>query len=146
MINRDLIAVTLLLMMLLFASGCGNTQRTVILGNGFTPTPSSEADSSSDGSCEEEAATCVAKISSGKTTDEMIEFGNVEEGEKFEISTELEERADESCQAGLNAIMYTRVSGGECVYPTCPCYVCVKCPDGECGKGENECNCPQDCK
>ncbi len=34
---------------------------------------------------------------------------------------------------------------GGCSTPKCPCYVCTQCGDGLCGKGENGCNCPQDC-
>lgn len=32
-----------------------------------------------------------------------------------------------------------------CVTPTCPCYVCIDCGNGVCGKEENWCNCPKDC-
>jgi len=33
-----------------------------------------------------------------------------------------------------------------CSQPNCPCWVCVQCGDGQCGDGENRCNCPQDCE
>lgn len=35
---------------------------------------------------------------------------------------------------------------GGCLSPNCPCYVCTNCGDNTCGKGENSCNCPKDCK
>lgn len=34
----------------------------------------------------------------------------------------------------------------ECLPADCPCFICTKCGDGICGKGENKCNCPKDCK
>ena len=34
----------------------------------------------------------------------------------------------------------------ECVCPNCFCWVCTMCGDGECGTGENGCNCPDDCE
>ena len=35
---------------------------------------------------------------------------------------------------------------GGCLTPKCSCYVCTSCGDSLCGKGENGCNCPKDCK
>jgi len=34
---------------------------------------------------------------------------------------------------------------GTCGIAECPCYRCIKCGDGECGLGENNCICPEDC-
>jgi hypothetical protein len=35
--------------------------------------------------------------------------------------------------------------GYSCSCPKCLCFVCTKCGDGQCGPGENKCNCEQDC-
>lgn len=34
---------------------------------------------------------------------------------------------------------------GECSAPCAGASICANCGDGVCGKGENKCNCPQDC-
>jgi hypothetical protein len=53
-----------------------------------------------------------------------------------------------ACKPGLTAIEKDVYAGGEsgCGMPMCDCEVCAKCGDGVCGKGENHCNCPKDCK
>jgi len=51
------------------------------------------------------------------------------------------------CCGKLVPVVDSKPSGapGGCLTPKCPCYVCTKCGDGLCGKGENGCNCPKDC-
>lgn len=49
------------------------------------------------------------------------------------------------CKFGLEQKIAARGSASGCFYPMCSCYVCVKCGDGVCGKGENHCNCSIDC-
>ncbi|MBN2493293.1 MAG: dockerin type I repeat-containing protein [Deltaproteobacteria bacterium] len=63
------------------------------------------------------------------------------EGEGFE-----DFNTEGYCCEGLTAIPdYFLDEGGQCVGPNCPCMVCTYCGDGECGLGENICNCPRDC-
>lgn len=51
------------------------------------------------------------------------------------------------CLPGLVAVPEMFVGEkGECVSVNCLCFRCVKCGNGTCGKNENACNCPQDCK
>ncbi len=76
-------------------------------------------------------------------------FHGVGEGEKIEgSSTSLFSFSiGRECKPGLKAIgdaIYSK--DGVCGYPLCDCYVCTKCGDGVCGKGENHCNCKEDCK
>ncbi|MHB8136254.1 MAG: hypothetical protein ACYDH1_18760, partial [Anaerolineaceae bacterium] len=73
----------------------------------------------------------------------------VGEGEKIEGSIGF--FSGHACRPGLKAIgdaIYTGEGGSlsGCAYPMCDCYVCTKCGDGVCGKGENHCNCSEDCK
>jgi hypothetical protein len=73
----------------------------------------------------------------------------VGEGEKIEGSIGF--FSGHACKPGLKAIgeaIYTTGEGpfSGCSYPLCDCYVCTKCGDGICGKGENYCNCKEDCK
>jgi hypothetical protein len=57
---------------------------------------------------------------------------------------------NQKCCSGLNKIGPDSPDSfsGECVRPIGAQgpYVCAKCGDGICGKGENRCNCSQDCK
>jgi len=39
----------------------------------------------------------------------------------------------------------TDCEGFSCACPNCLCFVCTYCGNGECGLGENKCNCPEDC-
>ena len=39
----------------------------------------------------------------------------------------------------------TDCAGFQCYCKKCMCFVCAKCGNGECGPGENKCNCPEDC-
>jgi hypothetical protein len=77
-------------------------------------------------------------------------FHGVGEGEKIEDSSTslFSFSIGKECKPGLKAVFNAQNAGGKlgCVYPMCDCYVCTKCGDGICGKGENSCNCKEDCK
>lgn len=69
------------------------------------------------------------------------------EGESFDLL----ETPNATCCSGLTQITMSvpeEPIGKEdyCVAPSCPCYICTECGDGTCGKGENWCNCPDDCE
>jgi hypothetical protein len=52
-----------------------------------------------------------------------------------------------SCCPGLSAIADSRCGNSDCSMVTMTeGFVCAKCGDSICGKGENKANCPQDCK
>ncbi len=68
------------------------------------------------------------------------------EGEAFELSIEKMHLLENSCAEGLTPTAKANPSNEGCEYPKENAYVCVICPDGSCGKGENKCNCPQDCR
>lgn len=53
--------------------------------------------------------------------------------------------AGEECCQGLQRIDNAFWTGDGCAIPTDGSFVCSKCGDGECGPGENECNCELDC-
>ncbi len=50
------------------------------------------------------------------------------------------------CCSGLTKITNSFSSGNTCTASTISSYICTYCGDGVCGKGENACNCPSDCK
>ena len=55
------------------------------------------------------------------------------------------------CCAGLKQISNSWADGqaldyaSACIAPTDGSFICSKCGDGICGKGENKCNCKEDC-
>jgi hypothetical protein len=52
-----------------------------------------------------------------------------------------------ACCEGLSEISCAEPdSGGVCPEACVGTIICAYCPDGECGLGENKCNCPQDCE
>lgn len=65
---------------------------------------------------------------------------------------------NQKCCDGLVAIKNSRLHNGRCVSPGPAInmsqnvqpkrgdYICTNCGNGVCGKGENSCNCPADCK
>lgn len=53
-------------------------------------------------------------------------------------------KQDECCQ-GLEKIENEYPFNETCIQPTDGSFMCAKCGNGECGPGENWCNCPQDC-
>ena len=69
----------------------------------------------------------------------------VEEGGSYTIGP----NAAQKCCKGLTSIGCDRPDGnGNCPTPeTCTgATFCTKCGNGQCGPGENKCNCPQDCE
>lgn len=141
--NKNYLLASLLLISLLIASGCGNSQRAVVVENGGSSGDAGE--SSQQEGCTAESDSCVAELKDSELTGEYLRVGKVKEGEVFELDFDKSDNLDNVCDEGLVPASHTIVVDGECAYPTCPCYICVKCPNGECGEGENECNCPQDC-
>lgn len=68
-----------------------------------------------------------------------------EEGEIFGVGIREMGAPEERCCPGLEAIAGAIEEDGVCLL-TVEGQVCViKCGDGQCTKGENRCNCPQDC-
>ncbi len=63
----------------------------------------------------------------------------IEEGEEGSIFNE------DVCCEGLEKISNSWLDNGECMMYKDGSFICAKCGNGECGKGENECNCPEDC-
>jgi len=144
------------LIAMVIACGCSNGQRAVSVNNGnngaFIPNQNAgeagqgERVFSSESDCEAGGFECVKEMKEGGITGNFIREGHALEGETFAlIDDEQINILDDVCASGLTAVAYTVAIEGDCAYTACPCYVCVKCPNGECGPGENECNCPQDC-
>lgn len=52
--------------------------------------------------------------------------------------------ADLECCFGLKEVALAKSDRGQCV-PNLSKTICIVCGDGICGKGEDNCNCPQDC-
>lgn len=53
---------------------------------------------------------------------------------------------EKNCCPGLNRIgCESPDQDGNC-QPCLGAFICAKCPNRECGPGENKCNCPQDCQ
>ncbi|MBU1204711.1 MAG: DNRLRE domain-containing protein [Nanoarchaeota archaeon] len=50
------------------------------------------------------------------------------------------------CCKGLKNVGNSKPVNGVCTSYKNPSFVCTKCGDGNCGLGENYCNCPEDCK
>lgn len=70
----------------------------------------------------------------------------VRAGDEILIPVVFDTLRDYQCFPGLKAVPDAHGTGGKnCAYPMCSCYVCVRCGNGICGKGENACNCPEDC-
>ncbi len=63
----------------------------------------------------------------------------VEEGGSIPVVPDAPE-----CCPGLEAVGCARPVEGVCE-PCVGAVVCVRCGDGQCGEGENVCNCPDDC-
>jgi hypothetical protein len=73
--------------------------------------------------------------------------GCLGEGESFNATGKKPEELKECCEGlvKINKIHYEPSAIPECKFPKCECYVCTRCGDGICGKGENFCNCSEDC-
>ena len=69
-----------------------------------------------------------------------IEIPCVPEGKGFESF-----ETDGVCCPGLVPVDDCFYEDGGCACPNCPCFVCTACGNGQCGPGENVCNCPEDC-
>lgn len=77
----------------------------------------------------------------------------VSEGEKFcrddieyILVPSLFRKFVSECKSDLSPIPANSYSDLGCMYPLCSSYVCTKCGDGMCGRGENYCNCQADCR
>lgn len=69
--------------------------------------------------------------------EEDVCVGEGEVGSSFE---------NESCCSGLEKIDNSTVDDdGSCIQFRNGTFMCAACGDGECGSGENKCNCPDDC-
>jgi hypothetical protein len=68
------------------------------------------------------------------------------EGDQFENLTGDPNEKCCSDRGLVAAELRTPTSAGTCAKASCKCYVCVKCGDNVCGKGENLCTCFADCK
>lgn len=83
--------------------------------------------------------------------------GHIDEGCEQCVQEGLMAFGAEKCCPGLTAIDNCEMlpvncgpnencwPGYECACMDCACFYCTKCGDGHCGKGENTCNCPEDC-
>ncbi len=133
------------LLVMLIIGGCGGTQRTVKRTD-YVKAQQEQNSAASEDECASKSANCVAEMKDGELTGDYLKIGEVKEGEVFELDFDKSDKLGKVCAEGMTATAYTMVEDGDCLYTQCPCYVCVKCPDGTCGNGENKCNCPQDCK
>jgi hypothetical protein len=50
----------------------------------------------------------------------------------------------EGCCVGLVEAPCMEMIDGDCIEADCG-HICIECGNGECGLGENYCNCSQDC-
>jgi len=70
----------------------------------------------------------------------------VTEGESYTNLSHIDEEfPNMQCCDGLENKRFYSIIDGECT-PSEDAQVCVNCGDGECGFGENRCNCPEDCE
>lgn len=157
-----ILSLMVLVLLLLLVSGCGKqTVNATPKSEAQAPQAAAPAESeqvsqpqasegetefSSAEECESAGFECVQELKRGKLANNFIRIGYAKEGDAFELGFEKYDRIEEVCREGLTAVAYAEAEGDECAYTQCPCYVCVACPDGICGKGESKCNCPQDCK
>jgi hypothetical protein len=91
--------------------------------------------------CSADGTECVSLFHNGSFS-KYVRVGDVQEGEVFESFG-----SGKICAPGLTAAVWKMKAsdGAGCAQPRCPCHICVKCPDGICGEGENDCICPEDC-
>lgn len=81
-----------------------------------------------------------------------VDIGCVEEGDtgpSAGINPEWLDHLPSECCEGLEAITYSGYFDENCertMLVGAPGMVCTKCGDGECKKGETNCNCPEDCE
>jgi len=67
----------------------------------------------------------------------------VKEGEKFYLKPG--EPQTKECCHGLKTGTFYSIVNGKCI-PESIASICIDCPSGKCGLGENKCNCPEDCR
>ncbi len=79
--------------------------------------------------------------------------GCIEEGESFldaPLGSPYYSGEDEvmiCCEGLEKKHTYDKYSlPDKCILNKGPRYICIKCGDGTCGRGENKCNCPEDCQ
>ena len=65
------------------------------------------------------------------------------EGKIF--SLEYDQEGPDCCE-GLNKKAHFDLIDDECAVLLDDMGICINCPNGECGFGENKCNCPEDCE
>jgi hypothetical protein len=81
-----------------------------------------------------------------------FDVGCIEEGEfgpSAGINPEWLGHLPTKCCEGLISVSYSGLYDENCNLTQivgAPSMACTKCGDGQCGKGETKCNCPQDCK
>ncbi len=68
----------------------------------------------------------------------------VEEGKEISTMPTSNGAPDEQCCEGLTQGGLFTITNDQC-YPIADAVVCINCLNGECGLGENKCNCPPDC-
>lgn len=106
----------------------------------------------SEESCKAVNDYCVALMEDGQLSGKFVAHGDVQEGEHVDLglcvySNDPQCSDEPLCTDNLKAVRDFEVSeSGACLAPACNCRVCTACGDGECGVGENECNCLDDCK
>ena len=80
-----------------------------------------------------------------------VDVGCIKEGEtgpSAGINPEWLDHLPKECCEGLTSITYSGLYDENCnlkMMPGAPSFTCVKYGDGQCGKGETKCNCPEDC-
>ena len=67
------------------------------------------------------------------------------EGEMISIMPDPEAKRYLCCEGLKQGGVFSDDGDGKC-YPMMDVAVCINCPNGICGSGENKCNCPDDCE
>ena len=81
-----------------------------------------------------------------------VDVGCIKEGEmgpSAGINPEWYDHLPTECCEGLKSITYSGLYDENCDFVALvggPSEVCTRCGDGQCGKGETKCNCPEDCR
>ena len=57
----------------------------------------------------------------------------------------LSKKVKRHCCEGLKKRESYVIDNNKCDVPLIDVAICIDCPNGECGIGENKCNCPEDC-
>ena len=90
-------------------------------------------DDNCDGVIDEGCQDCVKEGGGYMGADDLCCPGLVPVADCEEVSIPCDDPTDPNC------------GDYQCNCPKCLCFVCTKCGDGNCGEGENKCNCAQDC-